>query len=178
VRDITSKRHVDGSTYAELTPRFEADSETKGIAIHSEPGGRMETELADWVRENKSRLPIVVFMAGRFMDEMPDMRFGHAGTIVEGKGDTTTENWGRDTFIALRGPRLATGRSEAFETLREWAAAVSEGVLPNRFPFRQVSTRRTWRAATRRSVSMRPGQGTWSGRRSRVPGTLHESESA
>ena len=30
-------------------------------------------------------------MAGRFMDEMKGMRFGHAGTIVEGKEDTTAE---------------------------------------------------------------------------------------
>jgi succinyl-CoA synthetase alpha subunit len=82
---------VIGSTYAELMPLFEADPETKAIAIYSEPGGRMEAELADWVRENKSRLPIIAFMAGRFMDEMPGMRFGHAGTIVEGKADTTAD---------------------------------------------------------------------------------------
>ncbi len=82
---------VIGSTYAELMPLFEADPETRAIAIYSEPGGRMEAELADWVREHKSRLPIVAFMAGRFMDEMPGMRFGHAGTIVEGKADTTAD---------------------------------------------------------------------------------------
>ena len=82
---------VIGSTYAELMPLFEADAETKAIVIYSEPGGRMEAELADWVTENKSRLPIVAFMAGRFMDEMPGMRFGHAGTIVEGKADTTAD---------------------------------------------------------------------------------------
>jgi succinyl-CoA synthetase alpha subunit len=82
---------IIGSTYAELMPLFEADDETKAIAIYSEPGGRMEAELADWVRENKSRLPIIAFMAGRFMDEMPGMRFGHAGTIVEGKADTTAD---------------------------------------------------------------------------------------
>jgi len=82
---------IIGSTYAELMPLFEADPETKAIAIYSEPGGRMEAELADWVRENRSRLPIVAFMAGRFMDEMPGMRFGHAGTIVEGKADTTAD---------------------------------------------------------------------------------------
>jgi succinyl-CoA synthetase alpha subunit len=80
---------IIGSTYAELMPLFEADRETKAIAIYSEPGGRMEAELADWVRENDSRLPIVAFMAGRFMDEMKGMRFGHAGTIVEGREDTT-----------------------------------------------------------------------------------------
>ena len=82
---------IIGSTYAELMPLFEADPETQAIVIYSEPGGRMEAELADWVRENRSRLPIVAFMAGRFMDEMPGMRFGHAGTIVEGKADTTAD---------------------------------------------------------------------------------------
>ena len=86
---------IIGSTYAELMPLFEADPETKAIAIYSEPGGRMEAELAEWVREHDSRLPIVAFMAGRFMDEMPGMSFGHAGTIVEGKEDTATEKIAR-----------------------------------------------------------------------------------
>jgi succinyl-CoA synthetase alpha subunit len=82
---------IIGSTYAELMPLFEADEQTEAIVIYSEPGGRMEAELARWVKENESRLPIVAFMAGRFMDEMPGMSFGHAGTIVEGKADTATE---------------------------------------------------------------------------------------
>jgi succinyl-CoA synthetase alpha subunit len=82
---------IIGSTYAELMPLYEADPETKAIAIYSEPGGRMEAELADWIKEHRSRLPIVAFMAGRFMDAMPGMRFGHAGTIVEGKADTTAD---------------------------------------------------------------------------------------
>ena len=82
---------IIGSTYAELMPLFEADEQTQGIVIYTEPGGRMEAELARWVTENDSRLPIVAFMAGRFMDEMPGMSFGHAGTIVEGKEDTAAE---------------------------------------------------------------------------------------
>src|SRR5215510_14884603 len=82
---------IIGSTYAELMPLFEADPETEGIVIYTEPGGRMEADLARWVTENDSRLPIVAFMAGKFMDEMPGMSFGHAGTIVEGKADTTAE---------------------------------------------------------------------------------------
>lgn len=86
---------VIGSTYAELMPLFEADPETQGIAIYSEPGGRMEAELADYMQRNNSRLPVVAFMAGRFMDAMPGMRFGHAGTIVEGKADTTADKIAR-----------------------------------------------------------------------------------
>jgi succinyl-CoA synthetase alpha subunit len=86
---------IIGSTYAELMPLFEADEQTRAIVIYTEPGGRMEAELARWVRENDSRLPIVAFMAGRFMDEMPGMSFGHAGTIVEGKEDTASEKIAR-----------------------------------------------------------------------------------
>ena len=92
---------IIGSTYAELMPLFEADPETTGIAIYSEPGGRAEAELADYLASSRaasnrtaaggSRLPVVAFMAGRFMDEMPGIRFGHAGTIVEGRADTAAE---------------------------------------------------------------------------------------
>jgi succinyl-CoA synthetase alpha subunit len=82
---------IIGSTYAELMPIFEADGQTKAIVIYTEPGGRMEAELSAWVTENDSRMPIVAFMAGRFMDDMPGMSFGHAGTIVEGKEDTAAE---------------------------------------------------------------------------------------
>src|SRR5262249_47961715 len=86
---------IIGSTYADLMPLYEVDAETNAIVIYCEPGGRMEAELARYVAEKKSRLPIVAFMAGRFMDEMPGMRFGHAGTIVEGKADTTAEKIAR-----------------------------------------------------------------------------------
>jgi predicted glycogen debranching enzyme len=60
------------------------------------------------------------------------VRRGEGKTIIAGYpwfGD-----WGRDTFIALRGLCLARGD---FETARailcEWAGAVSGGMLPNRF---------------------------------------------
>jgi len=86
---------IIGSTYTELMPLFEADEQTQGIVIYTAPGGRMEAALARWVTENDSRLPIVAFMAGKFMDEMPGMSFGHAGTIVEGKADTASEKIAR-----------------------------------------------------------------------------------
>jgi succinyl-CoA synthetase alpha subunit len=86
---------IIGSTYAELMPLFESDGVTEAIVIYTEPGGRMEAELARHVTETGSKLPIVAFMAGRFMDEMPGMTFGHAGTIVEGKEDTAGEKIAR-----------------------------------------------------------------------------------
>jgi predicted glycogen debranching enzyme len=63
------------------------------------------------------------------------VRRGTGKTVIAGYpwfGD-----WGRDTFIALRGLCLATGRlEEARDILLAWAGVVSEGMLPNRFPDR------------------------------------------
>jgi succinyl-CoA synthetase alpha subunit len=107
---------IIGSTYAELMPMFEADEQTEAIVIYTEPGGRMEAQLAEWVSENESRMPIVAFMAGRFMDEMPGMSFGHAGTIVEGKEDTATEKIAR---LAEAGIVVAEEISQIPDLVRE-----------------------------------------------------------
>jgi len=95
---------IIGSTYAELMPYFEADEQTRAIVIYTEPGGRMEAQLAEWVKDNDSRLPIVAFMAGKFMDdeEMKGMSFGHAGTIVEGAEDTATQKIARLEEAGIR----------------------------------------------------------------------------
>jgi predicted glycogen debranching enzyme len=61
------------------------------------------------------------------------VRRGAGKTIVAGYPWFT--DWGRDTFIALRGLCVATGRlDDARDILMDWAGMVSEGMLPNRFP--------------------------------------------
>jgi succinyl-CoA synthetase alpha subunit len=115
---------IIGSTYAELMPLFEADDHTQAIVIYTEPGGRMEAELARWVTEAHSRLPIVAFMAGRFMDEMPGMSFGHAGTIVEGKEDTAAEKIAR---LADAGITVAEEISQIPELIRDRLAVGRAG---------------------------------------------------
>lgn len=61
------------------------------------------------------------------------VRRGQGITIIAGYPWFT--DWGRDTFLAVRGLCLATGRlAEAREILAGWADTVSEGMLPNRFP--------------------------------------------
>src|SRR6266581_8184006 len=63
------------------------------------------------------------------------VRRGEGKTIIAGYPWFT--DWGRDTFIALRGLCLATGRlDEAHDILLAWAGTVSHGMLPNRFPDR------------------------------------------
>jgi predicted glycogen debranching enzyme len=63
------------------------------------------------------------------------VRRGTGKTIVAGYPWFT--DWGRDAFIALRGICLAGDRhDDARDILVEWTRAVSQGMLPNRFPDR------------------------------------------
>jgi predicted glycogen debranching enzyme len=70
----------------------------------------------------------------------PLERAADAYFVARGKGRTLIAgypwfgDWGRDTFIALRGLCLAMGQLEtARAILLEWAGVVSDGMLPNRF---------------------------------------------
>jgi predicted glycogen debranching enzyme len=61
------------------------------------------------------------------------VRRGAGRTIVAGYPWFT--DWGRDTFISLRGfMTLQGGLDLAREILLAWAPSVSEGMVPNRFP--------------------------------------------
>lgn len=60
------------------------------------------------------------------------VRRGRGTTIIAGYPWFT--DWGRDTFVALRGLCLTTGRlKDAREILGAWVEVVSEGMLPNCF---------------------------------------------
>ena len=57
---------------------------------------------------------------------------GAGATILAGYPWFT--DWGRDSFIAMRGLLLATGQiDKAADLLRAWSGMVSQGMLPNRF---------------------------------------------
>jgi predicted glycogen debranching enzyme len=61
------------------------------------------------------------------------VRRGERDTIIAGYPWFT--DWGRDTFIALRGLCIETARlDEAERILLSWCAALSEGMMPNTFP--------------------------------------------
>jgi len=68
-------------------------------------------------------------------------RAGEQYIVARGPGRTIVAgypwfgDWGRDTFIALRGLCLATGDLETARSIVcQWAGVVSAGMLPNRFP--------------------------------------------
>jgi succinyl-CoA synthetase alpha subunit len=76
---------IVGSNFLDLMPLFDRDPETKAVVLFCEPGGVVEENLARRVASGEFEVPIVAFVAGRFVDTMPGVRFGHAATIVEGE---------------------------------------------------------------------------------------------
>jgi predicted glycogen debranching enzyme len=99
--------------------------------LASSPVEVLAEELRDAERVRRARFASPLHRAA----DAYVVRRGGGQTLVAGYPWFT--DWGRDTFIALRGLCLATGRLDlAREILLEWAGAVSEGMLPNRFPDR------------------------------------------
>ena len=80
---------IIGSNFIDLVPLFENDPETRAVALYCEPGGIGEERLAEYVQDSHCKLPIIAFVAGQFVDQMPGVRFGHAGAIVEGDRGST-----------------------------------------------------------------------------------------
>ena len=78
---------------------------------------------------------------GRRAPRSPLDRAADAYVVHRGDGLTIIAgfpwfaDWGRDTFIAMRGLVIARGRYDvAASILLGWADTISEGMLPNRFP--------------------------------------------
>lgn len=104
-------------------------------ASHDGSAGRGERVKDEWEavrRKERERRGAFTSRLARAADVYL-VRRGAGTSIIAGY--PWFADWGRDTFIALRGLCLETGRlAEARDVLFEWAGAVSEGMLPNRFP--------------------------------------------
>ena len=86
--------------------------------------------LASAERARRAALPSLDLAADAYLVDR-----GAGRTIIAGFPWFT--DWGRDTFIAMRGLAIATGRLDDAEAiLTAWSGVVSEGMLPNVFPDR------------------------------------------
>ena len=76
---------VIGTTTLDAVKLMMADDDTEAIVIIGEIGGNMETEAAEWIKENGTK-PVIGFIAGQTAPK--GRRMGHAGAIIGGKADT------------------------------------------------------------------------------------------
>jgi succinyl-CoA synthetase alpha subunit len=76
---------IVGTTTLDAVKLMMNDSETEAIVIIGEIGGNMETEAAEWIKDNGTK-PVIGFIAGQTAPK--GRRMGHAGAIIGGKSDT------------------------------------------------------------------------------------------
>lgn len=123
----------------EFTFDLESGS-AKTLALTSETIDRLD--VAALAKQEKSRrdtvrqaAPVADSLAGELW-RAADMYISERGmqhTVIAGYPWFT--DWGRDTFISLSGLCLVTGRLDiAWQVIASFAALVSEGMVPNRFP--------------------------------------------
>jgi succinyl-CoA synthetase alpha subunit len=114
---------VVGSNFLDLVPLFDRDPETKAIVLFCEPGGVIEETLSERLLSEPIETPIVAFVAGRFVDHMPGVRFGHASAIVEGTRGSTA---GKIEHFQRAGIRVAESLNDMVSILKAFLGARRE----------------------------------------------------
>jgi succinyl-CoA synthetase alpha subunit len=79
---------INGTNFIDCLAAFEADPQTKAVAMMGEIGGTDEQEAAAFVKQHMKK-PVVGFIAGQTAP--PGRRMGHAGAIISGSAGTAAE---------------------------------------------------------------------------------------
>ena len=86
---------INGTNFIDCLAAFEADPQTKAIAMMGEIGGTDEQEAAAFIKAHMTK-PVVGFIAGQTAP--PGRRMGHAGAIISGSEGTAAEKI--ESFLA------------------------------------------------------------------------------
>lgn len=81
---------IPGMGFIEVLSMFEADTDTKVIAMVGEIGGSAEEEAAEFIKSSITK-PVIAYIAG--VSAPKGKRMGHAGAIISGSSGTASAKY-------------------------------------------------------------------------------------
>ncbi|MHB9150734.1 MAG: succinate--CoA ligase subunit alpha [Thermoleophilia bacterium] len=113
---------IVGSNFIDILTRFEADPQTKIIAMVGEIGGNEEEFAAEFIARNVTK-PVVAYIAG--FTAPPGKQMGHAGAIISGSSGTARAK--KEALEAV-GIRVGVNPTEVASLVAEAAEVAAGGV--------------------------------------------------
>lgn len=107
---------IVGMRMVEVLRMFESDADTDACVIFGEPGGSHELEVAEALRAQELRKPLVTLIAGQFQENYPaGVSFGHFAAVIKGESDSASA---KRRMLAEAGARVAKSIEQIPELLR------------------------------------------------------------
>jgi succinyl-CoA synthetase alpha subunit len=75
---------IAGTTFEDALRRFEEDDQTDAVVMFGELGGTYEEKAAELLEEGGFSKPLIAYITGKFTEDMPEKKYGHAGAIIRG----------------------------------------------------------------------------------------------
>jgi len=81
---------IAGTSFEDALKMFEKDDQTEVVVMYGELGGTYEEKAAELLENQDFTKPLIAFIAGKFTEDMPSKKYGHAGAIIRGERGTPT----------------------------------------------------------------------------------------
>ena len=104
---------VPGTNFVDCLAAFEADPDTRAIAMFGEIGGSEEEKAAAFIASSVSK-PVVAYIAG--VTAPPGKKMGHAGAIISGSQGTAQAKM---AALSEAGAHVVNNPTEAGEKMAE-----------------------------------------------------------
>ena len=105
---------VPGTNFVDCLAAFEADADTRAIAMFGEIGGSEEEKAAAYIASSVSK-PVVAYIAG--VTAPPGKKMGHAGAIISGSQGTAQAKM---AALAKAGVHVVNNPTEAGERMADF----------------------------------------------------------